>query len=404
MFAKSLHQSGRSRFLAAGLIALGAVLTLLVFFSRPADASAGSASTRHGLGALRPVHDVLPAVSARRLSAALPVSVDLSAYAVPVGNQGQIGSCVAWAIDYAMLGWYSRHDNKTGQPFNPMYTFSQIHISDNADGGGSRPADALNVALHQGNDTMAHYSHSTIDFTHLPNTSERANATNWKISGFQTLFTLRSSGGGVVGEQLIKTALASGKPVAIAFVVRQGFEDMGNSSSSVDDDVTSKVEGGHEVLALGYDQNGLLIQNSWGARWGFHGYGRLSWRVVERDVMQAHTISGFASPTPTPTPTNDTTPPTIGPVNAQFLSATATDGKMPVRFTWSANDTGGIAGYSVYVSTDGGAYVRDTNVASTATQYTYSLLVGHSYQLAVRAVDTAGNSSGYSYSTYITVR
>ena len=92
-----------------------------------------------GLGAAVPTKQVNVVRIKRKLTATLPASVDLSTYAVPVGHQGSVGSCVAWTIDYAMMGLYSTHDGKAGQPFNPMYTYSQIHLDNTPSGGGSRP-------------------------------------------------------------------------------------------------------------------------------------------------------------------------------------------------------------------------------------------------------------------------
>src|SRR5436190_5187328 len=253
-------------------------------------------------GVLLPKKQVAPARPARKLLATLPAFVDLSTYSPAIGDQGAIGSCVTWAVDYALLGWYSNHDGVPGQPFNPMYTYSQIHANNHADGGGSRPINALKVALAQGNDTIAHYSHSTTDFRSKPNDAERANAASYKISGYQVLFSLRR-GGGTVGAAAIQAALAAGKPVAIGIAVRRGFESMGHTADALDTDAGSRILGLHEILATGYDQQGLWIQNSWGTSWGKGGFGRLSWRVVEHDVFEAETISGFAAQ-PAPTPSN----------------------------------------------------------------------------------------------------
>ena len=96
----------------------------------------------------------------------LPASMNLRTWAMPVGNQGAVGSCVTWAINYGMLGWYSKKLGRVGQPFAPMYTYSQIHVG----GGdnGSYPTDALAVAQSQGSDTKAHYSHGDFDWQDTP--------------------------------------------------------------------------------------------------------------------------------------------------------------------------------------------------------------------------------------------
>ena len=82
------------------------------------------------------------------------------------------------------------------------------------------------------------------------------------------------------------------------------------------------------------------------------------------------------------------------PIDRQATSST-----VPVTFNWSATDASGIAAYVVYVKTDGGDWVLRTDVPSTATTYTLLLSYGHTYQVAVKAKDPAGNLSSYSYDT-----
>jgi Papain family cysteine protease len=356
---------------------------------------------KHGFGALLPKKKVAVKRPARKLMAALPASVDLSAYMVPVGDQGSLGSCVTWAIDYAMLGWYSRHDNKPGQPFNPMYTYSQIHAPE--PGGGSYPDDAMRIAREQGNDTMAHYSHSTTDYLSQPNASERASAANYKVVTDTPLFAL-NGGGGSAGAEKIQAALAGGKPVAIGMALRDGFMTMANSPTTLDDDVTTSINDPvtgkpryHEILAIAYDQYGLWIQNSWGTNWGYKGLGHISWRVVASDVYQAHTISGFAS-----TPTADTTRPTIAKPDARLalgtVTGTPTAATVPVDAFWSASDASGIKKYLVYLQQDSGPSNPVTLSSDTATSQRLFLASGHSYTVWVQAQDGAGNW-GAAYAT-----
>jgi len=353
-------------------------------------AHASSTKTRLDVrfgGALLPKRHVAPKQPARKLLAALPASVDLSPYSPSVGDQGPIGSCVTWAIDYAMLGWYSIHDNVPGQPFNPMYTYSQIHSNNKSDGGGSRPTDALKVALQQGNDTMAHYSHSTTDFRSKPNAGERANAAGFKISGYQVLFSLRH-GGGTTGAAMIENALAAGKPVAIGIPVRAGFINMGHGTDALDNDNTGRIRGFHEILAIGYDQLGLWIQNSWGTGWGKAGFGRLSWRVVASDVFEAETISGFAAqPTPTPGPSNR---PVLSKPDERLGLGNVADGIVPVNIFWSATDPSGIVQYAVYLKQDSGAQTRVNLASITQTSGRFFLAAGHTYTVSVQAQDGAG--------------
>ena len=371
---------------------------------RSADIAAKKKPPKKRMGVVRSnnhVDPVRPAAGANAVT--LPASVDLRAWAVPVQNQGTIGSCVAWTIDYALLGWYSRHDGKAGQPFHPMYTYSQIHGPEPP--GGTTPKKALDIALNQGTDTMAHYSRSTTDYSNLPTASERTNAANFKISQYQALFD-NNQPGGTAGAAMIQTALAKGQPVAISMGLRTSFSatsfyNKTSLASATYSDTTTRITGYHEILALGYDQTGLWIQNSWGTAWGYQGYARLSWPVVERDVLTAYTISGFASGTG-PVDTKDTTPPTMGAVNQQFaLNQQITSTTQPVTFSWSASDASGVAQYGVFVKTDAGQFAYQAAVPATATQHTFALSTGHTYQVAVAAKDGVGNWSAHSFSTTV---
>ena len=195
------------------------------------------ASGEHALGALPPA-DFVPAAAPKIAATTLPASVDLTTWAAPVGNQGSVGSCVAWAIDYGMLGWYSRHDGQPGQPFAPMYTYSQINGGvDN----GSYPLDALNVALSQGSDTKVDYQpQGDYNWWDKPTLAQQATR--------RTIASRASTPSSpVLGQTaavgLLKEALATNHPVSITIRVRPGFELLDSNPMSVDSDVSGTVRG-----------------------------------------------------------------------------------------------------------------------------------------------------------------
>ena len=114
----------------------------------------------------------------------------------------------------------------------------------------------------------------------------------------------------------------------------------GSDGEVLDTDSTSPVQGGHEVMAVGYDSLGLWFQNSWGTSYGTNGYGRLAWSVVSKDVNEAETINGFASTS------GDVTPPTMGAVTEHIaIKQKITDTTAPTKFSWSATGAGGIGTY-----------------------------------------------------------
>jgi len=352
-------------------------------------AGTASAATRassiaaHGLGARLPEGHVAPRILGVGALDVLPASVDLRQWAVTPGDQGQIGSCVTWAIDYGMLGWYSRFSGKAGQPFAPMYTYSQINGgADN----GSYPTAALDLAVAQGNDTRADYTQGDYNWRTKPTAAEKANAANYKIKSYTTLFMGANQPGSAT---LVKQALATNHPVAIEMAVRHGFDVLGANPIAVDDDISTAVRGYHEVLALGYDAAGLIIENSWGTGWANGGFGRLSWRVVQHDVYEADTSDGFAVP---PAPR---TPPAASDLK---LSITAkvrqgTSATVTYKVMWKGTaGSGDITGYNTWYQVDGKTFVRVLRTSPTSTTFTLVAHVGHPYRVAVRPL--AGPDAG----------
>src|SRR5690349_10887283 len=287
---------------------------------------------------------------------------------MPVGNQGAVGSCVTWAIDYAMLGWYANKTGHVGAPFAPMYTYSQIMIGEDE---GSYPTDALNVALTQGSDTKAHYSHDEYDYWDKPTQAEKDNAAYHKISGFDTLFMGTNQEGNA---QAIKAALASEHPVSLTIPVRHGFDYLGSDPGAVDTDYTTAIRGWHEVLAVAYDSAGVIIQNSWSQYWANGGFGRLSWDVIQHDVWEADTIDGFAAPSP---------PSASTPTATLLGSGSTSAGTVAYKVSWTgaAGTSGAISSYDVAYRRDDNAPVAVTLSSPTATTFTLNAQIGHTYRV-----------------------
>jgi hypothetical protein len=331
---------------------------------------------RHGLGARPPMPGAAAGRAARSNATAslatLPVGADLRKWAVTPGNQGELNSCVPWTIDYALLGWYSRFSGLAGQPFAPMYTYSQINGG--GDWGSSATA-ALDIAVAQGTDTRAHYTQGDNNWSTPPTAAERANAARYKIKGYTTLFVGANQAG--TATQL-KQALATNHPVAIEMAVRAGFDYLGTSATAVDNDTTSAIRGYHEVLAVGYDASGLIVQNSWGTGWAHGGFGRISWGVVLRDVGEGQTAEGFVQKAIIPT---------VSLPVAVRVSAVTTAHTVIYRVTWKAvaGNTGAITRNDASYQVDGHPFVPVKLASATTTTFRVTTIVGHRYRVAVRA-------------------
>jgi C1A family cysteine protease len=352
-------------------------------------------------------------------AAALPASVDLSAYDVPVGNQGEVGSCVSWAINYSQMGWYATHAGRPTE-FAPMYSYSQIHVSNSADGGGAYSGDAYQVAMTQGIDTQSDYSQGNYDFTDLPTTTERSHAAGYRVGSFSYLYSGTPGTGAV---SAIESAVASGNPPALMIKVYPAFDNLSATNHTLD---VSQVDpsaylGNHEVLVVGYDASGIRIENQWGTNWGQAGYANLNWDFVEQYSLEATTMTGLTlpavppaptpAPTPTPTPTRSLTPtPTPTPKPTPTRTVTPTPLPTPViplalpsavrsfRFTGSLATRSATASWTVPSNTGGvaisgyritGLWTGTVPATTRAVRFT-GLQIGHSYRVTVAAVTSRG--------------
>ncbi|OAX60738.1 hypothetical protein KFS84_15515 [Xanthomonas translucens pv. graminis] len=136
-------------------------------------------NVRHGMGAMLPKlrqPATMPEVSAANIASAPPSSVDLSPWAVEIGDQGVVNSCVAWTVAHDLAGWYANSNGESVNLFAPMYLYSQIN------GGvdkGSNPMDAFRLSVEQGIDTEEDYADGLLIQNHW--------GTEWGSEGYGIL-------------------------------------------------------------------------------------------------------------------------------------------------------------------------------------------------------------------------
>ncbi|MBB5933137.1 C1 family peptidase [Streptomyces zagrosensis] len=221
-------------------------------------------------------------------TAAAPESYDLTEFAVPPGDQGKVGSCVAWATGYSGYGILMNEQKIANGPMAPMFTYAQIAKGNDR---GTWASVALPMQKDQGIDTKAHYWQGDFDYTTQPDRAERANAAKYKLSGFTKLPTEGSS-----AKTAIKDSISRGMPVPIGFEVHKSFQKLnsttaGNYSYLPGSDSADPAIGGHEVTIIGYNSKGVKIENSWGTGWGANGYFTVPWKFFDiGDVNEAHAM------------------------------------------------------------------------------------------------------------------
>jgi C1A family cysteine protease len=116
----------------------------------------------------------------------------------------------------------------------------------------------------------------------LPNATQKADAANYKISGYSTVTRSTSS---------FKAQLAAGKAIIVAGQVNRAYQNLGNgvvlstfSGSSV---------GGHCQCVVGYDdtKGAFKVMNSWGTGWASSGFGWIKYGYETTWWSEAYVIN-----------------------------------------------------------------------------------------------------------------
>jgi hypothetical protein len=274
------------------LLLAAVVLTALPATVAVTPAQAATKSLPHAVGGLVPSGGRKVASAGIRAQDVLPASVDLRQYAPAVGDQGQIGACVAWSIGYSIMGYWANRTNGAGAPYAPLFLYQRNVAKGGAPTAGLVADWVLANAQSAGIDTQEDYFQGTTNWQQAPTQAQIDNARNYRVSGWNRLFN--GAGQGTGAQLAIEQALASGNPVAMGMPVYRDFMYLG--SHSVYSTTSGTSLGGHMIAVYGYDSQGVLIRNSWGPNWGNSGDAHISWAFVTKQATSAFSVSGITTP------------------------------------------------------------------------------------------------------------
>jgi hypothetical protein len=242
----------------------------------------------------------------------LPTSIDLTSHFPPIGNQGQLGTCVAWAVGYnnkSYLDGVAKNLSPSqlytiDHQYSPSDLFFSIDQSRRSCETGTFFDDAFNVLINRGINTLATVPYDGFCHTSSPGSSSTA-STN-RIKNFRRIQ-------GSVQE--IKEYLAQGVPVVMGAMVNREFQawrgnDVHNHLNYTGD------EGGHAMIIAGYDDSraAFRIINSWGNNWGDKGYAWVGYDfLVNQFCVQGGQKSLFVAFNDNETTIDPVSPPSSGP-------------------------------------------------------------------------------------------
>lgn len=264
---------------------------------RPVGACQGGPSFEdgscHALGLvdldprLRPDVGIIDASECRFAREDLPSSVDNSAYLPPIGDQGNQGSCVCWAVSYNCKthaearehGW---DPSEPAHQFSPAFSYNQVR---------GRPCEGTNfwdvfeLMRVLGNSTMVTMPYNQHDCTSWPPEAAYREAINYRTgAGYAVDMTVPSN------LAVIKAHIAQGNVGLTGVRVYHNLDYVQDYDYNYClSQVSGTNRGGHGVTIVGYDDDrptadgvgAFRCVNSWGGGFGDHGFFWISYQATQ---------------------------------------------------------------------------------------------------------------------------
>lgn len=236
-----------------------------------------------------------PAFKVSDAAAALPTHVDLRNEMSPVANQGQLGSCTAFAVVKGIGEFRELQNMKaTGAasssfvPLSPGYLYFEerefmgtttqdsgghvfLAMEDLAGGVPPESAYPYPTAQQQQDPWFMKYWLAATPSDPVNFASERF--AGGRLESVTTLSQLRQE-------------LAAGNPVAFGFTIFQQWYETGTTHMPVPNVTGETIVGGHAVVAVGYDDASqeIIFRNSWGTDIGEGGYFYMPYKYFDSQL------------------------------------------------------------------------------------------------------------------------
>lgn len=248
----------------------------------------------------------------------LPESFSLEQYCPTPGNQGNYGTCVAFANGYGVASiLYAKTHDITDKSLIDKYAFSATYlyeqIKDPADvncQNGSDPITAL-LTMSLNGDALQ----STVPYNcgYTITDDAKKEAEQYKIQDYSIIF---ATPGMLTTDAFVQTpedaiqntkkALLEGSPVSCAFFLPETFFHITSDVWYTDPAIDTPSDwqhSGHAMTIVGYDDNkaggAFRVLNSWGTDWADHGF--VWMRYSDFTQWCAVALQPFADPfTPEP--------------------------------------------------------------------------------------------------------
>jgi hypothetical protein len=236
----------------------------------------------------------------------LPPAADFSSRFPTPGDQGAQGSCTAWAVGYALRSYYEGlvrgwSLESASHVVSPASIYNKLTRDPGACKDGTAISDALKLLHRDGAADLASLPYSPATCAAAIQES-RWPREHWRIADWRRVNMTRLDN--------VKGEIVRGNPVVFGLDYSKSFVEL--KSTSIYDDTDSPREGGHAMVAVGYDdaRQAFKVINSWGTRWADGGFGWVSYRAMQTLSDRGFVMSVAAAPArPPPGPVVPPLPP-----------------------------------------------------------------------------------------------
>lgn len=214
---------------------------------------------------------------------AAPADVDLRPLLPPVRDQGQRGTCVAFAVTAA-----HEMERASGALVTDDLSEEALYWGcKTADGNwrsGTQFGSAAVALTNSGQPLEVVWPYNTRQIAGVPFSPPTAPNEHW--------YRTEIGATGDVDLVLLRRTIGAGTPVMLGVSVYDTFFRPTPDARIVAPAPGAPRRGGHAVLAVGHDADGLLVRNSWGPSWADGGYGWLTNEYAEDHIREAWTVNG----------------------------------------------------------------------------------------------------------------
>jgi C1A family cysteine protease len=188
-----------------------------------------------------------------------PKSVDLRSKLPPCWDQGQLGSCTAFALTGAVAFLHGF----VGSQLWLYYKERSLEHTIKED-AGAEIRDGIKVLAKTGLPVESAWPYDIAKFAKRPPAKVNKAAKQELISEYRRLSGLSD----------YLDCLASGSPFVIGISVFESFESdaVANSGDVPMPRPSEQNLGGHAICVVGYDGSHFIVRNSWGTDWAQAGY------------------------------------------------------------------------------------------------------------------------------------